>query len=385
MKVKLLNTKMFRYIDWWTVLLILAISLYGVVAIANATCQPFTGDESSLSDFLAKIDFSYVRLQLIWIAIGLVAMFVATLPDYTAIADYAKWVYWANIALLVLVFLTSEVRGMTGWFRFGERGFQPSEVAKIALIIMLSKLLADKTKGKHPITHIKDIIPICVMFAIPFALIILQKDWGTALVYVSIFFGILFVGRTSLKVMGAVLLTGLLLIPIGWLIMNDIQRGRILAFLNPELDPQGSGWQVSQSKIAIGSGRLTGKGIFAVGALGQLNYVPDSHTDFIFGVTAEAVGFLGSLLLILMYLALLMRALYIAAKAKDDLGSFIVIGVVCMTLFHIFENIGMNMGIMPVTGIPLPFFSYGGSNMLTNMLAFGLIINVNMRRYRWSF
>ena len=310
-------------------------------------------------------------------------MVVVLIPDYHNVGEYTAWIYWINIALLLLVLLTnSDIRGMVGWFKFGDRTFQPSEVAKIAIIITLAKMVSDRTKGKEGITHFRDIIWIVLSFLLPFGLILMQPDFGTAIVYAAIFFGILFMAKTSLKIIGTIFGVGLLLIPATWFLLKPDQQQRITDFFNPATNAYS---QVNQAKIAIGSGQLTGKGFVSTGILGHLGFVPDDHTDFIFSVTIEPIGFIGGVILILLYFTLIFRTLYLAIKAKDDFGKCIVIGVACMTLFHVFENIGMNMGVMPVTGIPLPLFSYGGSNMLANMIAFGLVLNVNMRRYRWSF
>lgn len=264
----LLNKKRLKHIDWVMLSIILSICMFSVIALANATSDPFTGNESSISDYIERLNFNYVRLQLTWVFIGLVALVVAMIPDYAVVCEYADWIYWANIALLVLVFMTSEVRGMQGWFRFGDRGFQPSEIAKIALIIILAKMFSERTSSRKSISMIRDLIPIAWRFALPFGLILIQKDWGTALVYLAIFIGILFVSKTDIKVILIVLGFGILMIPVALLVMNDIQRNRILTFLNPELDPQGAGWQVSQSKLAIGSGGFFGKGFFCAGSAG---------------------------------------------------------------------------------------------------------------------
>jgi rod shape determining protein RodA len=230
--------------------------------------------------------------------------------------------------------------------------------------------------------HFKDIALVCGIALVPVILAALQPDWGTAFVYICILVGILFASRISLKYV----LTGLGLItvvaPIAYyFLMNDDQRSRIIVFLNPEAaDSSAEAYQVTQSKLAIGSSGLTGKGLFKEGSLASLDYVPDRHTDFIFAVTVEAVGFIGGLILILLYFTLILRALYIATKARDKFGYLMVVGVVAMFTFHVIENIGMTMGVLPITGIPLPFMSYGGSSMLTNMIAFGIVLNVSMRR-----
>lgn len=383
-RTSVFNFKYLKFVDWLLFLNIVLIVVFSLIAIANATAKPFDGEEQTISDYLGKLNLSYVFLQLLWFFVGLAAMIVIMIPDYNNLADYTVWIYWINIALLVVVLaLGDSTRGIYGWFSIGERGFQPSEVAKIAIIITLAKLVSDKTKGKEGITKFRDIVPVAGSFLLPFALILIQPDFGTAFVYAAIFFGILFMAKTSIKIIGAIFGAGLVMIPVMWFfIMSDDQKIRITDFFNPETSLSS---QVSQAKIAIGSGQLTGKGFFSAGALGSLGFVPDDHTDFIFSVTIEPIGFIGGVLLILLYFTLIFRTLYLAIKAKDDFGKYMIVGVVCMTLFHIFENIGMNMQMMPVTGIPLPFFSYGGSSMLANMIAYGLVLNVNMRRFRWSF
>jgi rod shape determining protein RodA len=358
--------------------------VFGLIAIANATASPFTGEETSISDYLSNINFKYVILQFMWFIVGLIAMFVIMFPDYHNLGDYTVWIYWINIALLILVLLMNNtIRGISGWFSFGDRGFQPSEVAKIAIILTLAKMVSDRTKNKEGITRFRDIGWIVLSFLLPFGLILAQPDFGTAFVYAAIFFGMLFMAKTSIRIIGTIFGAGLIMVPLMWfVVMNADQKQRIIDFFNPT---KSASTQVLQAKIAIGSGQVTGKGFFATGALGRLGFVPDDHTDFIFSVTIEPIGFIGGIILLLLYFTLIFRTLYLAIKAKDDFGKYIIIGVVCMILFHVFENIGMNMGMMPVTGIPLPFFSYGGSNMLANMVAFGLVLNVNMRRFRWSF
>jgi len=382
-RIPLFSFKNLKFVDWFLLINITAIVLFSLVAIANATAKPFTGEEQTLGDYLEKVNFYYVTLQLLWFIVGLVGICVIMIPDYHNIGDYTIWIYFINIALLVFVLLTSKIRGITGWFQLGERGFQPSELGKIAIIITLAKMVSDKTNGKEGITKFRDILPIVGAFLLPFGLIMAQPDFGTAFVYAAIFFGILFMAKTSIKIIGVIVGAALCLIPVMWfVVMSEDQKVRIIDFFNPA---GSASTQVAQAKVAIGSGQVTGKGFFSTGVLGRLGFVPDDHTDFIFSVTIEPIGFIGGIILILLFFTLIFRALYLALKAKDDFGKYIIVGVVSMTIFHIFENIGMNMGMMPVTGIPLPFFSYGGSNMLANMLAFGLVLNVNMRRFRRSF
>jgi len=297
------------------------------------------------------------------------------------------------IVLLVAVYLFGhEVSGTKGWFRIGNSGFQPSELGKIALIIMMARMISDRTQGKDGgIRTVKDLLPLLGVFAVPFALIMIQPDWGTAMVYAFTFMSMLFVARTSLKLIGGMLAAVGVALPLAWFLMADWQKNRIYTFLNIPVEGMTPEQiadmrrQADLAQTAVGSGQTTGKGLFSLGGESRLSSIPERHTDFIFASTAEAIGFAGAALLILLYLILIGRTLYLATKAKDDLGTLIIVGVLAMTLFHIFENIGMNIGVMPITGIPLPFFSYGGSNLLTNMIAFGLVIIVSMRRQRWSF
>lgn len=379
-----LGKKSWKLVDWFSVIIVFLIVAFSLISLTNVLADPFTGQEQGLGDIIDNLNLGNVVWQGIFFVIGLVAIAVILLVDYNILREWTHIIYWANIVLLVAVLLFgSNQRGATGWFMIGGRGFQPSELAKIAIIITLSKMFADKTEnGGQGIQTWRELWPFLWRFALPFAIIIAQKDLGTALVYAVVFAVLLVVSKTNWKLI--LILAGVVicLLPLAWLLLDDWQKNRILAFINPEADLQNSGYNVEQAKIAIGSGGLTGKGFFTEGALSQLNYVPEKHTDFLFSVTVEAVGFVGGLILILLYLALLARLWFLSLKAKDRFGSYLIIGVLAMFLFHIVENIGMNMGVMPVTGIPLPFFSYGGSNMLTSMIAMGIVLNVNMRRNR---
>jgi len=196
----------------------------------------------------------------------------------------------------------------------------------------------------------------------------------------------LFVAKISYKLLFSIIGTGMAIVPIAWFaLLSEVQKDRIRVFLNPRLDPMGKGYQVSQSITAIGSGRIIGKGILTNNTLSQLNFLPAAHTDFIFSVLTEAFGFIGGVIIIGLYSILIIRTIMVAVKAKDEFGSLIVIGVTALIIAHIFENIGMTMGLTPVTGIPLPFMSYGGSFMWTNMIAYGLVLNVGMRRQKIKF
>jgi rod shape determining protein RodA len=393
LKLRFIDPRMFKHIDWLLFANIVVLIGFSMLAIASAVSEPLTEGTGSLSEALAQLDLSYVTQQLTWFGVGLFAMFVVLLPDYHAIGEYYKWIYIILIVLLIAVFfLGKEVNGTKGWFRIGNSGFQPSEIGKIAIIIMMARMISNHTKGKDGgITKIKELLPIIGVFLIPLALIIIQPDFGTAMVYVFTFFSMLFLARTSLKlILGMVACVGIAL-PAAWFVLADWQKNRIYSFLGIQAEGMtdqqmaDNARQANQAKVAIGSGQVTGKGLFSLGGESRLSHIAEKHTDFIFASTTEAVGFIGAMIIILLYFVLIIRTLWLATKAKDDFGALIVVGVMAMTLFHIFENVGMNIGVMPITGIPLPFFSYGGSNLLTNMIAFGLVINVSMRRQRWSF
>jgi rod shape determining protein RodA len=286
--------------------------------------------------------------------------------------------------LLVLLF-GKEVNGTTGWFQIGNRSFQPAEVSKVTIIIVLAREFALRTEGRaQGISTFRELFPFLWRLAIPVALILMQPDWGTAFVYIFMFAGMLFMARTSLKLIGWLALGVGIAIPCSWLVMADYQKDRILVFLDPELDTQGRGMNVARAKEVIQMGGMNGKGVFSEELLTPDGYVPMKDTDFIFSATGEAVGFWGCVIVLLLYLLLLGRMVMLAMRAKDDFGAYMIIGITCMFLFHIFENIGMNIGVMPVTGIPLPLFSYGGSNMITTLASIGIVLNVNMRRMRYS-
>lgn len=391
LKFKLIDTRMFKHIDWMLFAIIMALVLFSLIAIANATANSIQ-ETDSLTGIVSQLDLYYVIQQLTWLGIGMLAMFIVLVPDYHAIGEYYKWIYIILIGLLIAVFfLGATINGTRGWFRIGNSGLQPSELGKIAMIIVLARMITNKTKGRDGgIRKLRDILPILGIFIVPFGLILLQKDLGTSLVYAFTFFSMLFIAKTSLKIIIGLLTCVGIALPAGWLLLADWQKNRIYTFLGitapgaTDQEVRDMQLQSKQAQSAAGSGQLTGKGLFTLDGVSQSRNLPENHTDFIFASTTEAIGFLGASVLILLYVLLIARSFYLATKAKDEFGTLIVTGVVAMTVFHIFENIGMNIGVVPITGIPLPFFSYGGSNLLTNMIAFGLVINVSMRRQRWG-
>ncbi len=371
-----------RYFDWPLFLNVLAIALFGVVCIFSATTTSVTEKPSTIMEMLATQPTNYARLQLMWLGAGIIAMMAVIYFGYDLYGHYANTFYVVNIVLLVVVLGMEAGRGgMTAFFTWGsssERTFQPSEVGKIAMIIAFAKAFAVRVR---PISHVRDLIPLVIYMAIPLLLIIAQPDVGTALVYLAVFAIMVFVSGTNYKlILGVLACLVLLIIPV-WTFMNatdSFRLMRILIWLDPESYPD-EARQVINAGIAIGRGGLWGQGIVSPGSYASLGYISDDHTDFIFAVCCESFGIVGACVLMALYLLLLGRLFYLAVRVQDSYGSYLIVGVAAMLLFHIVENICMVVGLLPVTGIPLPFMSYGGSNMITNMLGIGLVMNVVMR------
>lgn len=380
----MLDRKLLKQIDWITIILVLTLVVIGLVSIASIMASPFSGDEASLSDYLEKLNLNYVKRQAVNFLVGVAAFLIVIIFDYSFFKLVIKYAYVANVALLLVLFTVEKTRGISGWFVFEaiDRAIQPAELCKICIIVFLAKIVSEGMDRDHGrLRSFKSIIFALGICGLPTVLVMLQPDFGTAFVYLCILIFILFIARIGwgyiIAAAGA-LAVGL---PLAYFfVMSDEQKYRIDVFLDPSLDLSNAGYNVFQSKVAIGSGQLYGKGYFSSGTLAQLRFVPERHTDFIFAGIVEGLGFIGGTLIILLYFLLVFRMLWIAFKAKDNFGICLVAGVIGMLLAHVFENIGMTMGLMPVTGIPLPFLSYGGSNLLTNMIAIGIVENVCMRR-----
>jgi rod shape determining protein RodA len=316
-------------------------------------------------------------------------MAAAASIDYHIIRDLSLYAYLAVVGLLVVVmFFGTKGGGAQSWIALGSFRMQPSEFSKVALILMLARIMAKREE--EGVNNLKTFAMLFVTLAIPFVLTAKQPDMGTAMVLAVIFMGMIFVGGIKYKYLLIVLGLGMAAIPVAWFtFLDDYQKNRILVYMNPGMDPLGDGYHVLQSIISIGSGQMTGQigreGLLAGNMLSQLDFLPAKDTDFVYSVTTEALGFAGGIAVIVLFYLLLMRTMRAARRSRDTLGSYICVGVASMILFHVFENIGMAMGIMPITGIPLPFMSYGGSSMWTNMISFGLVLNVGMRRQKINF
>jgi rod shape determining protein RodA len=311
--------------------------------------------------------------------IGILAMFIAFSVDYRFIARHAYVIYGFSIALLIVVFFVgTAVKGSQRWINLGGFSFQPSELMKLTLIPALARYF-DEHRLTRPYRLRELAIPFLIVF-LPFLIILRQPDLGTALMLLIIFASmVIFVGVRWKSVLLAA--SGLLiLLPPAWFFLKEYQKQRILTFLNPDQDPLGTGYHILQSMIAIGSGGFFGKG-FLKGSQTQLKFLPEQQTDFIFSVFAEEWGFLGGLILVLIFLALILWGVKIARHARDYTGMLIALGITMLIFWEVFINIGMVLGILPVVGIPLPFLSYGGSSLVVMMAAVGLLLNISVRRY----
>ena len=376
------DRSLMRFFDWPLFINVLAISLFGVVTIFSATSSEVTEKPATIMEMLRTQSLTYPRLQLIWIIVGVVAMFVIIFFSYELYGKYANTLYVANLVMLLIVLGMEAGRGgMSAFINWGnDRGFQPSELGKVIMIICFAKAFSVRMK---PVMHLRDIIPLVLFMALPMVLILAQPDVGTALVYMAVFCVMVWVSGTNWKLIASVIACAvLILIPVWYFLNNsssdNFRLTRILIWLDPESYPD-EARQVINGQIALGSGGLFGKGLVSPGSFASLGYISDDHTDFIFSIVGESFGLVGACLLVLAYILLLGRLLYQSMRIEDPFGSYVVVGVFAMMLFHVVENIGMVIGLLPVTGIPLPFMSYGGSNMLTNMMAIGLAENVIMR------
>ena len=335
-------------------------------------------------EMLATQSITYPRLQFIWLLAGTVAMSAVIFFPYELYGRYSHIIYAANVGILLFTLIVAEAGrgGMTAFLNWGggDRGIQPSEFGKVAMIMCFAKIFSDR---KRPIQDLHDILWFVAYLAIPLVLIVAQPDFGTAMVYVAVFCVMIFVSGTNYKlILGVIGAALLMLIPV-WYFMNNTSSDsfrltRILIWLDPMSYPD-EARQAINAQIAVGSGGLWGKGIVSPGSLASLGYISDDHTDFIFAIVCESFGLVGGCALIFGYVLLMGRLFILSMRTTDPYGSYLIIGVFGMFLFHIVENIGMVIGLTPITGIPLPFVSYGGSNMLTNMMAIGLVQNVVMR------
>lgn len=323
------------------------------------------------------IDLLNFKKQFIFSIVGVILMFGISFFDYRALRNYTGIIYiFACFILLIVLFSGSSIRGTSSWFSFGFFNIQPAEFVKIAVIIVMAKYFS---KSYNLSNDLKKILVSGIYVSLPVILILFQPDLGSALVIMFIWFAMLFVIGVNKKYLVLIIFAGLLIFAGSWsYVLKDYQKNRIATFVNPQLDPLGAGYNVIQSVIATGSGEMWGKGL-GNGSQSQLNFLPEKHTDFIFAVIAEELGFIGVLLVLTLFGIIFYRFFEIISELQNNFGKLLVLGVAFTLMFHIVINAGMNMGIMPVTGIPLPFISYGGSSLVVFLILMGLVQSVYIK------
>ena len=364
----MIDRRLVEYFDWWMLSLTAAIAVMGLIALYSAV---HAGASITQSALFTK--------QLVWYGAGALLMITAFSFNYKSYERWGHLIYILCVALLVAVlFLGKYVGGSKRWLSVGPFSLQPSELVKLGVIIVLAKYYArvSTTKG----VNFRELLTPCIFTAIPFALIVRQPDLGTAMVVALIAGTITLYVKIERRTFVWLTTGAMLTIPLVWLTLKGYQKQRILTFLNPDRDPLGSGYHIIQSKIAVGSGMLLGRG-FLKGTQNALDFLPEQHTDFIFTVLAEEWGFIGAIIVLVAFLLLIIWGLQIAQRSRDAFGKILAVGVTSMMAWQVFINIGMVMGLLPVVGVTLPFISYGGSSVITMMIGVGLLLNVSMRRF----
>ena len=363
------DRRLIENFDWGFVVLILLISSVGLVILYSALA---TGHDPGVVHILFK-------KQMIWMGAGFIVMMITLMIDFRDLDKLNLLIYALCVGLLVSVILFGQIGGGSRrWLLIGFIRIQPSELMKIALIISLAA--AYSTSASQAGLNFRKLIKPAILCAIPFVLIVNQPDLGTGLLLLLIAGSITLFVKVEKRVFFTLSGICLAAVPLVWFTLKEYQKFRILTFLNPDRDPLGAGYHIIQSKIAIGSGMLTGKG-FLKGTQSALSFLPEQHTDFIASVLAEEWGFAGCSILLILYFFLLFWGLNIAYNCRNMFGSILAFGVTTMIFWQIFINIGMVMGLMPVVGVPLPLVSYGGSSVITNMVGFGILLNISMRRF----
>ncbi len=356
----LFDRRTFRAFDYMLMSTLALLFGLGVVLVASASSD------------------GHFQRQLVWAAAAMFLAVVVSALDYRKITDrsYELWVVTVLVLIGMLMY-APVTSGARSWISAGGVGLQPSELAKVIVILALAHYFAERDPRPF---GMRGLLVPGVLAIVPFVLIALQPDLGTASTFLPMLAGVAWVA--GLRLATAAWLAGgvLCMAPLGYLLLEDYQRARLLTFWNPEADPLGDGYQIIQSKIAVGSGGLMGKGLFS-GSQSQLEFLPAQHTDLVFAVLGEELGFLGVAAALALYLILLLRVLQTARMARDRAGTYIASGVAAVLLYHLLVNVGMVIGFAPITGIPLPLLSYGGSSALATGIAMGLVVSVRTRRF----
>lgn len=366
-----MRKKIFKNIEWGILICTILLILIGLVALFSAT---------------QNAEYEELKKQIMWLCISIPIFIVVIFIDYEIVAKASPIFYGIFLILLIAVLFTESVNGATSWFNIGPFSFQPSEFAKIFVILLFASIVSKiQERGKKEISRPTRLLISLSVVAVPVLLIIMQPDYGTALAFLIATVMILFTAGIDKKYIITAILLVVILAPILYFfILPDHAKTRIDVFLNPNLDPRGSGYNIIQSKLAIGAGELFGMGLLK-GNQTQLGFLYPKTTDFIFAVIGEEMGFVATAGIVIVYIILITKSIYVAKTAKDNLGSYIAMGIAGIFIFHMLENIGMTIGLLPITGVPLPFVSYGGSSLLTNLILIALLLNISGRRQKTIF
>lgn len=363
-----MKKKLLKNTEWTVLIVSLLLLAIGLVALFSST---------------QSTEYGEFKKQIQWFFISIPFLILAYSIDYNVIARFSTAVYLIAIGLLVGVLFTEPINGATSWFNFGNAvSIQPSELSKVVVILFISFLINKlQIRGRTEINKIWKLLIALLFMAIPIGLIILQPDYGTAMAYVVAMLFILYVAGIDKKFIVLAGIVVAILVPVVYNNLPAHALERIEVFLNPESDPRGKGYNIIQSKLAIGAGQLAGMGLLQ-GNQTQLGFLHPKTTDFIFSVIGEELGFVATAAILVLYVILITKTIYIAKTAKDNIGSYVAIGIGGIFFFHMTENIGMTIGLLPITGVPLPFVSYGGSSLVTNFICIGLLLNISARRQK---
>lgn len=366
-----MNKRLLKNIEWGILICTILLIIIGLVALFSAT---------------QNADYDEFKKQIMWILISIPVMIIIILIDYEIFVKISPILYGISIVLLIGVLFTEPINGASSWFSIGQFTMQPAEFAKISFVLFITFVINKmQLKGKEETSRPLKLGLILLVALVPILLIIKQPDYGTALAFVMSLIFMLFVSGIKKRYIISAITAVVILVPVAYFfILPEHAKTRIDVFLNPNMDPRGAGYNIIQSKLAIGAGELLGMGLLK-GNQTQLGFLYPKTTDFIYSVIGEEMGFIVAAGVIILYVVLITKAVYVAKTAKDDAGSYIAAGIAGIFFFHMLENIGMTMGLLPITGIPLPFVSYGGSSMITNLIMIAILLNISARRKRALF
>ena len=365
------DRRLLQHFDWILLLLLVIIATISLLNLYSATYP------------IKDIGGSQIFMkQFYWFLFGFVVLLMMTVFDYRLLERFAYGIYFISLVMLILVLIIGETRsGSQRWLHFLGINFQPTELAKIGIVITLAKYFYEEAGYEE--FKLRDLWKPFLLVAIPAVLIVEEPDLGSALILLIVSFSIMLFVRIKTRSLIILVLAFLIAMPFAWFNLKEYQQKRILSFIQPGTDPLGASYHINQSKIAIGSGLLVGKG-FKGGTQTRLHFLPEQHTDFVFSVWAEEWGFAGSASLLLLYLFLILWGINIAKNSKDKFGALLALGIILIVFWQVVINVSMTIGLLPVVGIPLVLFSYGGSSIISTMMGMGLLMNISMRRFMFQ-